>query len=149
MDTTIHLRQILYSYRHFLGRDFLTVPPHTNVVHFVQEAPFALVSHGIEPDPIFNYANKTAERLWEMDWDEFTTTPSRLSAEPMRREEREQLLQKVSTFGFAEHYEGIRISKTGKRFWIRDTTIWNVLDEKGQCIGQAACFSKWEYIDAE
>ena len=147
MDLKIHLQRLVNSFRHFSGRDFIALPPNTDLVHFLHEAPFALVSHGTEADPIFNYANKTAQRLWEMDWDEFTSTPSRLSAEPMRREEREQLLHQVAQFGFAENYEGIRISKTGKRFWIRNTTVWNVLDEQGHYIGQAASYSKWDFIE--
>jgi hypothetical protein len=147
MDLKIHLQRLVNSFRHFSGRDFIALPPNTDLVHFLHEAPFALVSHGTEADPIFNYANKTAQRLWEMDWDEFTSTPSRLSAEPMRREERELLLQQVAQFGFAEKYEGIRISKTGKRFWIRNTTVWNVLDEQGHYIGQAASYSKWDFIE--
>ena len=49
------------------------------------EAPFALVSHNTDSDPRFNYANRTALTLFEMNWNEFTTLPSRMSAEPMLR----------------------------------------------------------------
>ncbi len=44
-------------------------------------AEFAVVSHGTESDPIFNYANPTALKLFEMDFESFTQLPSRKSAE--------------------------------------------------------------------
>src|SRR5579864_6544621 len=56
------------------------------------EAPFVLVSHGTETDPILNYGNAAALSLWEMSWDELTRTPSRLTAEAPNREERARLL---------------------------------------------------------
>ena len=49
------------------------------------EAPFAVLAHGTQPDPIFFYGNATALRLWEMSFEAFTRLPSRMSAEPMLR----------------------------------------------------------------
>lgn len=45
----------------------------------------SIVSHGTETDPVFWFANRAAQGLWEMDWARFTRTPSRLSAEPDER----------------------------------------------------------------
>jgi len=42
------------------------------------DAPFAVMSHDMSDDPIFNYANRAALALFEMDWSEFTSLPSRL-----------------------------------------------------------------------
>ena len=42
-----------------------------------------LLMHGNEADPVFCYANRTAQRLWGLTWDEFIRLPSRLSAEPL------------------------------------------------------------------
>ena len=36
-----------------------------------------VVSHDDSDDPVFNYATKAALELWDMEWDEFTATPSR------------------------------------------------------------------------
>jgi hypothetical protein len=130
------------NYQRFTSKSLLPVLSE----EALYEAPFALVAHGTEEDPIFNYANKTAQRLWEMDWGEFTKLPSRLSAEAMRREERQQLLERVHQFGFAENYSGIRISKSGKRFWIKDTCVWNIFDPTGIKLGQAATYATWEFI---
>ena len=109
-------------------------------------APFVLVSHGTEADPVLNYGNAAALALWEMPWAELTRTPSRLTAEAPNREERARLLAAVTTRGFIDDYSGIRISKTGRRFRIEQATVWNLLDERGGAAGQAALFSRWKYL---
>ncbi len=110
------------------------------------EVPFVLVSHGTEADPILNYGNAAALALWEMSWEELTRTPSRLTAEAPNREERARLLAAVAECGFIDDYSGVRISKTGRRFRIAQATVWNLLDERGQDAGQAATFSRWEFL---
>lgn len=109
-------------------------------------APFVLVSHGTEADPILNYGNQLALQLWEMDWQQLTQTPSRLTAEPISQETRNQLLAQVQTQGYVSGYEGIRISSTGRRFRISNVIVWDVLDENNDRCGQAATFDRWEFI---
>ena len=41
---------------------------------------FVVASHGVEDDPVLNYGNQAALNLWAMDWEQFTRTPSRLTA---------------------------------------------------------------------
>ena len=110
------------------------------------EAPFALLSHGTEPDPILNYGNRTALTLWEMGWTEFTAMPSRLTAEPELRSERAALLEQAKVQGYLTNYEGVRIARTGRRFLIREATIWRLFDAEGQFCGQAALFDQWESL---
>ena len=62
-------------------------------------APFVVVSHLDSEDPILNYGNRRALDLWEMTWPEFTATPSRLTAEPMNRDERARTLRRVAAHG--------------------------------------------------
>ena len=112
----------------------------------VFQAPFVLVSHGTEADPVLNYGNAAALALWEMAWAELTRTPSRLTAEAPNREERARLLAAVAANCFIDDYSGIRISKNGRRFRIAQATVWNLLDERGNFAGQAAMFSRWEFI---
>jgi hypothetical protein len=69
-------------------------------------APFVLLSHGTEKDPIINYANKTAQQLFEMNWLTFVRLPSRLSAEAALQTERNRLLQRVTKYGFIDDYSG-------------------------------------------
>lgn len=107
-------------------------------------APFALLSHDTSPDPVFVYGNRTALELFEMTWAEFTSLPSRLSAEPAGREERADLLRRVSEDGYIADYAGVRISASGRRFTIRDAVVWNLTDASGIYRGQAAMFDRWE-----
>lgn len=104
-------------------------------------APFAVVAHGTEDDPVFFYGNRMALQLFEMSFDDFARLPSRLSAEPMGREARSALLERVSRQGFVDDYSGMRISSTGRRFMIANATVWNLLDEDGVYRGQAAAFT--------
>lgn len=113
-------------------------------LRWLDEAPFALVSHGTQADPVFNYANRTALELFGMSWTEFTAMPSRLSAGPVERSERDSLLERVARDGYIDDYSGIRIAKGGRRFLIRNATVWSLLDAKGLYYGQAAMIPEWE-----
>jgi hypothetical protein len=106
-------------------------------------APFVVLAHDTAPDPVFFYANRSAQELFEMTWQEMVRLPSRHSAEPVLREERERLLACVARQGYIEDYAGIRISATGKRFRIAKATVWNLTDDDGHTVGQAAAFSDW------
>ena len=109
-------------------------------------APVAIVSHGVESDPVFNYGNALALKLFEYSWEEFTQLPSRFSAEADQREARAELLAQVSRHGFFDGYHGVRVSQQGKRFKILDATIWNVLDVAGVKHGQAAIIRAYQDI---
>jgi hypothetical protein len=78
-----------------------------------------------------------------MTWEEFTALPSRLSAEPVHRDERARLLEVVGRKGYIDDYRGIRIAKSGRRFRIEQATVWNLLDEADGIAGQAATFKTW------
>lgn len=107
------------------------------------EAPFAVLAHGTEADPIFFYGNATALRLWDMRFEDFTRMPSRLSAEPMLREERQSLLERAARQGYIDDYRGVRISSRGARFRIENVILWSLADEAGVSHGQAAFIPEW------
>ena len=109
-------------------------------------APFVIVSHDTQADPIFNYGNQMALELWSISWDQLIQTPSRLSAEPENRATRSLMLKKVASQGYIDDYQGIRISTTGKRFRIKQAIVWNLTDELGLKCGQAASFADWEWL---
>jgi hypothetical protein len=135
------------SLKRWTGRDLpLEVADPSELARKAFEAPFVLVSHGTQPDPILNYGNLTALTLWEMSWAELTQTPSRLTAEAPNREERARLLNAVTSRGFIDDYSGVRISKTGRRFRIARATVWNLLTVGGEPCGQAAMFDRWEFL---
>jgi hypothetical protein len=135
------------SLRHWTGRELL--PGFSEPAELAQkvfEAPFVVVSHGTEADPVLNYGNRAALALWEMSWEELTRTPSRLTAEAPNREERARLLEVVARRGFIDDYSGVRIAKSGRRFRISRATVWNLLTTDGKPCGQAAMFDRWEFI---
>lgn len=142
-----HSQRLLHSFQHWTGRSLFEVNGSpVEIAQALFEAPFVLVSHGTEPDPIFNYGNRKALELWEFSWEDFTQMPSRKCVEPVTQEERDRLLAAAASKGYIDNYTGIRISSTGKRFQIEDVILWNVLDEQDRYCGQAAVFSKWESI---
>lgn len=148
MDIAAHAALLCTSLHRLTGRHL--VDAHADpaqIVALLDAAPFAVVSHDCSADPLFNYANRCALALFEMDWTEFTGLPSRLSAEPLNREERARLLERVTRDGFVSDYSGVRISKNGRRFRIHDATVWNLSDTAGNPRGQAALIEKWEFLD--
>lgn len=106
---------------------------------------YVLLAHNATNDPIFNYANQTALTLFEMSWNEFTNMPSKYSAEIDERGKREEFLAEVEAKGYSKNYSGIRISKTGRRFEIKNVILWNVYDSENNRIGQAALFDEYRY----
>ena len=142
-----HTQMLARSLKHFTGRELW--PGNLSAAELAEQvfhAPFVLVSHGTEADPVLNYGNQAALALWEMTWAELTRTPSRLTAEAPNREERARLLAAVARRGFIDDYSGIRISKTGRRFRLAQATVWNLLAENDQPCSQAAMFSDWKFL---
>lgn len=141
------IQRLLDSYRHWIGSDLIERHGDPEFqARTLFESPLVVVSHGSEGDPILNYGNQTALELWEMTWEEFIKTPSRLTAEPVNRAEREWMLEQARVRGFIDTYRGVRISGTGRRFLVENALIWNVLDAGHQRIGQAATFSHWTWF---
>jgi len=142
-----HIQLLANSFFHWTGKHLFDQEEITeNTARMLYDAPFALLSHDVKNDPIFNYANKTAQNLFEMSWEQFTQLPSRLSAEPLVREERQRLLAEVSTNGFINNYSGVRITRSGKRFHVENVVVWNIVDENDQYCGQAAKIDHWRFI---
>lgn len=144
-----HTQILLDSYQRWTGR--ILVSPNDSQVEQSRalfEAPYVVVSHGTEADPILNYGNRTALKLWQMDLATLLKTPSRMTAEPVHRDERARLLERTSRDGFVDDYQGIRVSSTGRRFQIDQATVWNLVDASGSKVGQAATFSEWRFLDS-
>ena len=132
-----HIEWLCSSYERLTGK---VLAPDAQAVW---QAPFVVVSHGLESDPVFNFGNRAALALFELDWDDFIRLPSRKSAEPVERAKRQELLERVTRDGFIDDYAGIRISASGRRFKVRNAVVWNVADNAGIYCGQAATFSEW------
>jgi len=129
------------SYARLVGSPL--VPEGTGPAWLYEDAPFAVVAHNTDADPRFIYANKAAQACFEYPWDEFIQLPSRLSAEEPNRLERQRLLDAVTRKGFVTGYNGLRISRSGRRFWIQNGVVWQLMNDIGITFGQAALFDSW------
>ena len=109
-------------------------------------APFVVLSHNTDPDPLLTYGNQSALELFELTWEELIQMPSRLTAEAPDQAERARRLAEVAARGYIDNYSGVRISRTGKRFRIAQATVWNLTDDQGRRCGQAATFREWHYL---
>ncbi len=139
---------LLNNFERLLG--YQLIAPSENQQQQAKElfqANFVVVSHGTEADPILNYGNQVALDLWAMSWQKLTTTPSRLTAEAVNREERKSMLDQAKTQGYINNYSGVRIASNGQRFYINQAIIWNLEDFSGKKCGQAATFSNWQFLD--
>lgn len=141
-----HARLLLASYQRLTGKELVPAGAPAQRARTLYTAGFVVVSHDTRTDPVFNYANLAAQTLFELDWESFVALPSRLSAEPVQREERQRLLDTVTRKGFIDDYAGIRVASSGRRFHVVAATVWNLTAEDGQYAGQAATFSRWQFL---
>ena len=132
------------SYARLVGSPL--VPDACGPEWLYHDAPFAVVAHNTDADPRFIYANKTAQACFEYPWSEFVQLRSRYSAEEPNRFERQRLLESVSQKGFVTGYNGLRISRSGRRFWIQNGVVWQLMNDIGITFGQAAVFDSWRDV---
>jgi hypothetical protein len=140
-----HIQWLAKSFEPFFETPLLATEPEL-LAEKLFYAPFVLLSHNTEADPIFNYANQLGLELFELHWSQLITLPSRLSAEPVNQIRRNALMKHVSSHGYIDNYAGIRLSSQGTRFQIKHAKIWNISDSQGAYYGQAACFSHWDFL---
>lgn len=136
------------GFRRWTGRELMADLPHDPIAlaRALYDAPFVVVSHGTQADPIFWFANRTAQRLWEVDWATFIRMPSRQSVEAGEHDDRERLLARAKAHGYVDDYQGVRISASGRRFRIQNVVLWNLRNEHDQPAGQAAMFADWTFL---
>tara|TARA_Y100001970_G_scaffold144480_1_gene177441 strand:- start:413 stop:892 length:480 start_codon:yes stop_codon:yes gene_type:complete len=135
------------SYEHFIGESVVDCK---DKFSSSSEALFhlkhPLLVHDTQSDPIFCYGNLLALKIFEYNWKELLKLPSRLSAEVTQQKDRSKMMKEIQKTGYAKGYSGIRITKTGKRIQIEDTTIWNLLGPNSQFSGQAALIKIFNYL---
>ncbi|MFM8391270.1 MAG: MEKHLA domain-containing protein [Methylophilaceae bacterium] len=130
-----HVRRLMQSYQHWIGHALVERTADTDPVEAVMHSEFAIASHRQSDDPKFNFANLRALALFKMQAEQLIGLPSRYSAEPMLRADRDKFLQQVSSHGFVQNYAGIRIAQDGSRFEIQGATVWNVFDPEHADLG--------------
>lgn len=117
------------SYRKFYGENLdddlyesrSVIASHTNIKNLISDWPRSceVLERENHANPVFVFANRRAQELWEMDWQEFIN-----------------------------NYLGVRVSQSGKRFLIKSARVWQVLAEDGLgALGQAVCFEDYKFVD--
>lgn len=139
-----HAALIAGSHARLFGRALL--PEGVDLARRLYHAPFVVLAHDGADDPVFFYANLTAQRVFELAWADIVRLPSRYSAEPLAREERQRLLDRVASQGCIDDYAGVRVSASGRRFRVANARVWNLLGPDGRPVGQAAAFSDWSAL---
>ncbi len=135
-----HTRRILDSFAHWTSTELgpFRCEDALEQSKRLFEAPFPVLTQGTGQDPMFDYANRAALVLYEYSWEEIHRLLSKASAEPALRAERAQAIAQAMQQGFMPSYSGTRVSRTGRRILVENACLWNILDESGKCIGQAA-----------
>ena len=57
-----HAKKLVESFLFVTGKPLIDITTNRNIYQALYEAPFCLMSHNTDSDPIFNYANKTLRK---------------------------------------------------------------------------------------
>ncbi|MGV9937646.1 MEKHLA domain-containing protein [Streptomyces olivaceoviridis] len=104
---------------------------------------FGLLAHDTSADPFFVHANSRARERCGCSWGEFVGMPSRLSARPDGRRDRDAFARGVRADHYATGCLEIRVGKGGRPCWTEDVTRWDPMDTRGRIHGQTAVFRSW------
>ena len=77
-----HIQLLCNSLLALTGRNL--VEPGLDPVEAARQifhAPFVVLSHNTDPDPVLTYANLAGLDLFELEWEQLVITPSRNTAE--------------------------------------------------------------------
>ena len=66
-----HTARLLDSWEHWLDQPLITRSSPEQDAESLFQAPFVVVAHGTEVDPLLNYGNQAALELWDMTLDKF------------------------------------------------------------------------------
>ncbi|KNC99940.1 uncharacterized protein SPPG_05313 [Spizellomyces punctatus DAOM BR117] len=149
-----NVHRAIVSFHHYFNQTLVpfTARPSKNellkVADTVYALPFIFLTHTGTPtgghDPIYNFGNEKALSVFGRTPAELLQFPSRLSAGPDERTRREDFMREVAVKGCVKDYDCIRVKKDGSPLKMWDGYVWNVRDESGEIVGQAAMFKKWQ-----
>ncbi|GJP68573.1 hypothetical protein CLOP_g25254 [Closterium sp. NIES-67] len=146
-DIIMHSLELIDSYYRATGRPMFDKA--VEVAEAAKElwsAPFLVMSHGTEDDPIFNYGNESALRAFESTWADFTALPSRYSSADPDSPARKELLHQAEE-GPKDLKGLVRVSTKGTKFEIDDGVLWTLVATDGERFGQAAVIREWHLLD--
>jgi hypothetical protein len=104
---------------------------------------FAILSHGVQDDPIYCYANHGALQTFRWSADEFYALPSRYSApDGAARRVRHAIVQESVSDEFRVLPPSVRQTKDGDLWRITGIWLWNVYNDERQRVGQTALYDR-------
>lgn len=112
-----------------------------------QNERFGILSHGTQPDPIYNYGNRASLILFDQTLENLCKTASRYSTVESLMEDREQLIQQINSVGHGTISNAIRTTTKGKLFVMETIWIWHVYHPDGRRIGLAALYDRSKVKD--
>jgi hypothetical protein len=147
IDYHDHALLLNESYRHWRGEYLVDQQNPGEVLAALNEAKFALLSHGLETEPVFNYGNVQALTLFGYEHLDFLQLVIRDITANETTAERSALRAKVDTAGFVTQFSGVSVSRKGQRFVVDRGEVWQLIDNLGRVHGQAARLDDWHFLD--
>ena len=102
---------------------------------------FAVLSHGNQPDPVYNYINTAGHEIFRWPKEIYYRLPSRYSApDGALRNNRAQQIAATVVDDVTYIPEAVRVRYPNKTVIIREAVLWNVYDDAGYRVGQTVLF---------
>mmetsp|Transcript_17266 Transcript_17266/g.49473 ORF Transcript_17266/g.49473 Transcript_17266/m.49473 type:complete len:235 (-) Transcript_17266:773-1477(-) len=102
---------------------------------------FAVLSHGNQTDPIYNYVNTAGFRVFRWPAEVYYRLPSRKSApEGSARQQRAKVIDDTVAEDITYIEEAVRVRYPNDTVTLRDAILWNVYDDGGYRVGQTVLF---------
>lgn len=102
---------------------------------------FAVLSHGNQSDPIYNYVNAAGFRVFRWPEEVYYRLPSRKSApEGSARNERAKVIDDTVAGDTTYIGEAVRVRYPNATVTLRNAILWNVYDDDGYRVGQTVLF---------
>ena len=133
------------SLKQFTGKSLLDVLHDVSSISDIHSnTRNAVLSHGNQTDPIYNYFNKAALQQFEWPESEIYSLQSRYSApDGALRRNRDEAIQSIAQLEQVRILPtAIRQTKSGVQFQLVNVTLWNVYDTDGVRLGQTAWFDR-------
>ena len=104
---------------------------------------FAVLSHGNQTDPIYNYANSAGFLVFRWPEEKYYKLPSRYSAPAgAARQTREMTIENAVAQDVTYIDLAVRVRYPNDTVTLRDAVLWNVYDDDGNRVGQTVLFDK-------
>lgn len=116
-------------------------------IHALWDSGRVVIAHDTQDPPRFFYGNLAALALFGFKARKLIGLPSYRTALPDVRAERAAMLARLEETDIVTGYGGVRVAADGSRFRISDAVIWNLRDEGGKRVGQAATFCEWVMLE--